>query len=180
MSYVLTPFLVDLEKVRKAVGSRDESLIAAVIESNPDRFRVSEEEDAGQVSRSLALRQLVMGEELDPASAGQYGVALELLCGHLGKEILPGAWGGVSWLALEATGIDDVLTKSGPPVPLPPMPVFPTIGHMTAQEAAAKAPEVDDALSTEDDEDLLELLEEYKGWLGEAASQKKDVVFFYR
>jgi hypothetical protein len=35
MSYVLSPFLVDLEGLRKAVGSRDESLIAAVVAAKP-------------------------------------------------------------------------------------------------------------------------------------------------
>jgi hypothetical protein len=180
MSYVLSPFLVDLVKLRKAVGSRDESLLAAVIDGNSGPFQITEEEYAGQVSPSLALRQLVMGEKLDQDSAAQYGFALELLCGHLGEEILPDAWGGISWGAVEATGLDDVLMGSGPPVPLPPMPGFPVIAYMTAEAAAGRVSELDDAHAIHDDEELQELLEEYKGWLREAALKTKDVVFFYR
>jgi hypothetical protein len=179
MSYVLSPFLVDLERLRKAVGGRDESLIAAVVAAKPARFQIPEDEHAGMVSPSQALRQLVMGEELDKDSAVQYGFALKMLCGQIGDVILPDAWGGVSWRALVATGLDKVLMQSGPPVPLPPMPGSPVIGHLTAEEVAAKVLELGDAHPSNDDEDLQELLEEYWGWLREAARKKKDIVLFY-
>ena len=79
----------------------------------------------GRCPRALALRQLVMGEALDRNSAAQYGFALELLCRHLGEEILPDAWGGGSWGALEATGLDDVLMGSGAPSRFPVCPASP-------------------------------------------------------
>ena len=54
------------------------------------------------------------------------------------------------------------------------------IAYMTAKDAAARVSEPDDVHSTHDDKERQELLEEYKGWLRQAALKKKDVVFFYR
>jgi hypothetical protein len=180
MSSVLTPFLVDLKSLRQAVGSRDESLIAAVIEKNPDLFRPQDPEYDHGIPASLALRHLVMGESpnTDEQSAGKYGFALEALCNYLGERILPDCWGGVSWLALADSGVEDVLTRSGPPVPLPDLQGAMTIGHLTAAEVAAELSKTD--RPEIDDEDLQELVDEYQGWLQKAASKKKDVVFIYR
>jgi hypothetical protein len=178
MSYVLTPYLIDLEKLRKSVGSGDESLIAAVISGNPKPFKADDEETE-ELSRREALRHLVMGDELDEDSAAQYGFALALVCHHLGEVILPDAWGGVSWRAVEATGLEDVLMRSGPPVALPPMPGLPVIAYLTAEQVVAEAAEIGNAQLEDDDEDLQELLEEFVGWLRKAASKRKDIVFYY-
>jgi hypothetical protein len=167
MSYVLTPYLIDLEKLRKAVGSRDESLVASVIKDNREKSELTE-----------PLRQLVMGNQLDEAAGSDYGYALELLCGHLGEVLLPDVWGGVRWMAVEDAGLEDLLTKSGPPVPLPPTD-FPTIGHMTAAEVATKVAQLGKGHLTSDDDELQELLDEYEGWLRKAALKKKAIVFFY-
>jgi hypothetical protein len=45
---------------------------------------------------------------------------------------------------------------------------------------AAKVAKLGGANPSSDDEDLQELLEEYWGWLREAARKKKDIVLFYR
>jgi hypothetical protein len=60
------------------------------------------------------------------------------------------------------------------------MPGAPVIGYLTAEEAAAKVSELGGAHPSNDDEDLNELLEEYWGWLREAARKKKGIVLFYR
>jgi hypothetical protein len=223
MSSVLTPYLLSLEQLRQAVGSRDEPLIAAVLNSarqqrarqqrndEPEHRDVDVDpalrqlviehlrqavpelivEDLNSVRQERtdepghrdedmdrALRQLVMGEQLDEEAGSQYGYALELLCRHLGEVILPDAWGGVRWMAVEDAGLADILTRTGPPVPMPDTQGF-TIGHLTAAEVAAKVSELGNAHLTSDNDELQELLDEYEGWLRTAASKQKAIVFFY-
>lgn len=183
MSGVLTPFLVDLKSVRQAVGSRDESLITRVIEKNPELFRPPDPEYDSGIPTSVALRHLVMGESpaTDEPSAPKYGFALEALCNHLGERILPDCWGGVSWRALTDSGVEDVLMRSGPPVPLPDLQGGMTIGHLTVAEVAAELAKIDAGDQPPiEDEDLQELVDEYHGWLRKAAAKKKDVVLIYR
>jgi hypothetical protein len=180
MSCVLTPFLIDLSALRKAVGSRDESLIAAAMKKNPRLFE-SDFSDFDGIPISLALRHLVMGESLDDQCGPQYGYALESLCDHLGARILPNSWGGVRWVALSDSGVEEVLMRSGSPIPLPDLQGAMTIGHLTADEVAAELSKLGGADSPPvDDEDLQELIDEYHGWLRTAASTNKDVVLIYR
>ena len=118
-----------------------------------------------------------MGEHLDDDAGPQYDRALELLCRHLGEVILPDAWGGVSWMAVEDAGLADILTRTGPPVPIPATQG--SIGHLTAAEVAAKVSELGIAHLTSDHDELQELLDEYESWLRTAASKQKAIVFFY-
>jgi hypothetical protein len=234
MSSVLTPYLLSLEQLRQALGSRDEALIAAVLNSarqerarqerNDEPEHREEHVDPALMQRALehlrqafgdellitadrnelvigpgpnsglqvhndepgqrdkdverALRQLVMGEHLEEDAGSQYGYALELLCRHFGEVILPDAWGGVRWMAVEDAGLADILTRTGPPVSMPDTEGF-TIGHLTAAEVAAKVSELGNAHLTSDNDELQELLDEYEGWLRTAASKQKAIVFFY-
>jgi hypothetical protein len=183
MSYALTPYLIDLEELRRAVGSRRQSLIAASLGGDPNELRDAweTEEDAeveGLVSFDQAVRHLVMGEPLNQDCGSEYGYALERLCRHLGEVILPDAWGAVRWAAVTDSGLEDLLTKTGSPVPIPNTD-FPVIGHWTAAEVAAKVSELGGSHLTSDDDELQELLEEYEGWLRKAAAKGNAIVFFY-
>jgi hypothetical protein len=177
MSYVLTPYLLDVDEFGRALGSGDESLISAVIASNPKPFQAVDDE--GGITLTQALRDLVMGGEPAKDSEHRYLRALMLLCDRLGEKILPGAWGGVRWIAVTAVGVDDFVMRGCPPGSPSQVPNISGIGYMTADEVVAKIPEVDEALATEEDEDLQELRSELKSWLLEAASKKKGIVFVY-
>jgi hypothetical protein len=63
MSYSLIPYLVDLDQLRTAVGSKDEALLAAIATSNPDAFQGDEDDD--EITVGQALRHLVTGEAPD-------------------------------------------------------------------------------------------------------------------
>lgn len=214
MSSTLTPYLVDLEELRRAVGSKDESLLSAVIQGNEEDFG-REDDDEDEIPLGRALRHLVMGEPPDTGSAHQYGYALMRLCDHLGTTTSSlDLWSGVQWDCVESTGLDEVFDRSGPPVPLPPSDDFPTIGFLTAEEIASTVSKLGDghvttagsstrgwkppgikkllrnlllsilrrAFSQREklrDEDVRELLDEYEGWLREAAANNKALVFFY-
>jgi hypothetical protein len=150
-----------------------------------------------------------MGEAPDSRSAHQYGYALERLCAHLGERLDADCWESIHWDVLEATGIEEILTRTGPPVPLPPIDNFPAIGHLKAADIASMVAKLGDGpLKTAapsgrkprrslrawllglllsrfsrreplTDEDLRELLDAYAGWLRQAAARQKSLVFFY-
>lgn len=208
MSYNLVPFLVDLDQLRGAIGSKDTTLLAALQRANPDAFQYDEDDEG--ISLGQALKHLVMGERPDPASAHQYGYALMELCGHLGEEVAErDLWSSIRWEVLESTGADQLLSQTGPPVPLLPMDDFPVMGHLQAAEIAALVAKLGNGRVTTaapsgrkprrslrsrligwlfsgltrrepmTAEDVRECLEEYEGWLREAAAKHKSLVFFY-
>jgi hypothetical protein len=209
MSYSLIPYVVDLDQLRNAVGSKDEALISALIAGDPERFQ-DEDPDDEEISLGKALRQLIMGEPLDAGSAHQYGYALKELCGHLGEEVAErDLWESIHWEVLESTGADELLNQSGSPVPLPRIESFPNIGHLRAADVTALVAKLGSGhLSTAapsgrkprrslrsrlvgmllsrivrrepmSAEDVRECLDEYEGWLRKAAAERKSLVFFY-
>ncbi len=102
MSYVLTPYLIDLEELRRTVGSRRQPLITATLDGDPNELKDSWEtnEDAqieSQVSLDQAVRHLVMGEPLEKDAGSEYGYAA--------RTALPPTWGSdlagcVGWCSL--------------------------------------------------------------------------------
>jgi hypothetical protein len=208
VSYSLNPYLVDLDALARAVGSKDESIIAAVTARDPEAFAEDDGDDE-EISLGRALRDLVMGNPPVEESAHQYGYALEQLCDHLGKR-LDGedVWEGIRWEVLEATGMEEIMERK-PPVPLPKTDDFPAIGHLTAAEIAEMTARLSQGPLTTaapsgrkrkptprawltnrilraithrqalSDADLRELLDEFANWLREAAARKQGLVFFY-
>ena len=76
MSYTLTPYLVDLDELRRTVGSKDGALVRAIIQGKPERFEEdpdADPEDADEVSLRRALTDLVMGNPPAPGAAHRYG-----------------------------------------------------------------------------------------------------------
>src|ERR1700722_3278161 len=99
MSYVLTAYLVDLNSLKSVLGSKDQSIIAAVNPLIAETYEDDEEEAQGMQD---TFRAIVMGEPLDPDNAAAYACALWELCKVKGEELLPDQWGGVRWDAVEA------------------------------------------------------------------------------
>jgi hypothetical protein len=208
MSYTLVPYAIDLEELRGAVGSKDEALLASIREGWTEDVD-EEEREEGKVTADRALNDLIMGTPRGEEAGYQYGYALERLCEHLGERLAADYWESITWRVLQGTGMGDLLHESGPPVPLPKIDDFPTTGHLTAdrvRELAARLgekPPTSVALSGKKkrrsfqewlvgkvlekitrrpmprDEDLVECMEEYAGWLREAAAKGKGIVFFY-
>jgi hypothetical protein len=177
MSYAVTPVLVDIQNVRDTLGSRDERLIAILVEQAAEAFTFGEEDESGPSQLREAIRCLIMGESLDRLAPDRYRFAFEMICSHLGEVILPDAWGGVRWDALELVGLEDVVS-AGPPVPLPDDKLDPRIGFLTAADVEHRLSGIAENPPVSDDEDVLELREEYDGWLREAASRNMGIVFF--
>jgi len=177
MSYALAGYLIDLEKLRSAVGSRDKALIKAVIDEDPKAFAAAPSKD--DISLKDALTHLIMGEPMDARSAHQYGYALEQFCRHLGTRVESRRWDTVRLEALEDTGIEKLMDKNGPPVALPSIRDFPAIGHVPASAIRAALDEVQERYDAATDDDLRDLLSDYEGWLLAALEQNKSLVLFY-
>jgi hypothetical protein len=141
VSYSLIPYVVDLDTLIRAVGSKDESIIAVVLEHDPEAFAEDEPEDEpddDEISLGQALRDLVMGQPPVEGSAHQYGYALEQLCHHLGERLDCDEWCDIRWEVIEATGMEEIMDRKSP-VPLPETDDFPAVGYLTAGEVAALA-----------------------------------------
>jgi hypothetical protein len=209
MSYSLMPYAVDLQRLRSAVGSKDEALLAEIQEANPATF-ADDDPDEDEISVGGALRDLIMGHAPVVVSAHQYGYALKVLVEHLGEWLPSDMWEGITWRVLQTTGMGDLLQNSGSPIPLPKMDDgFPVFGHLTAERVKELASKLGDTPPTTvdlsgkkkrrglqewlvdkvvekithrsmpGDEDLVECMEEYAGWLREAAAKGQALVFFY-
>jgi len=208
MSYTLLPYLVDLDALRGALGSRDEALFAAIVGGDPDEF--ADDGEDGELSLARALRHLIQGKPLLATAAYQYGYALEHLCRYYGEMLPSDCWESIRWQVLEQTGFAEVLDRTGPPVPLPPSTDFPRIAHLTPEAAAGILAKAGDqplrsatgsrrrrrrrSLGTMllqfilppafsrppmSDDDLRETLDEYAGWLRTAVERNLGLVFFY-
>jgi hypothetical protein len=181
MSYTLTAFAVDLPEIERLVGSKDESVVQGVLDHNAEFFDEEEDEyDDDELFLSEAVRQLVMGEPLDSEDTHQYGYALQELCDTFGELLPCDAWSGVRWGSVEGCGLEGLLTRTGPPVKLPlQSDDFPKVGHLRrGAELATALAAAQSKLETTEGE-LVELLEEYIGWLEEATETDRDLVFFY-
>ena len=176
MSYVLTAYLVDLGDLKSVIGSKDPAVIQAVEAAISEAYEDDEDE---VIAQKAALRRLIMGEPLNRGNAPQYGCVLWDICRLKGEELLPDYWGGVRWDAVEACGLQDLLTKTGPPVELPPNRDIPSIGHIRRDNITPYLQAAETLKAKTKDNGVLELLGEYIGWLEIAVRKNKDIVFFY-
>jgi hypothetical protein len=209
VSYSLVPYAVDLNQLRAALGSKDEALLTAILESDPERFE--EDEDEGELSLRAALRHLVMGLNRRNDSGYQYGYALEHLCAYLGERLDSDEWESIRWEVLEETGMVEIMEGNGSPVRLSRINDFPSLGHLTPEQVRVMAERIEQgplttaALSGKKpqrsastavlgwvlsritsrrrsrmtDQERRELLAEYEDWIKTAAANGKGLVFFY-
>lgn len=174
MSYCLEPYMIDLSKLRAAIGSKDTKLIEAIRKKAPERF----DSDEYELTLGQALTQLVMGDKLGKKAPHQYGYALEKLAKHLGKWLPPDVWGGVRWAAMEDSGVARIM-EGGSPVRLPRILDFPVIGFLERDQIASMVKKMGNEGLTHENKELEELLKEFETWLRKAAKAKLDLLFFY-
>ena len=175
MSYFLTAYLVNLADLKSVIGSKDESILRDIDPIIEETCEDDEEEAAAQRG---AVRSLIMGEPLDPGNAARYGCAFWHICRVKGEELLPDAWGGIRWDSVKACGLEELLTKTGPPVALPPNSDIPHIAYLK-RDQIAKYIEAAKKKLDESEGAVIGLLEEYLWWLETAQSKNRDIVLIY-
>ncbi|NUQ62107.1 MAG: hypothetical protein HUU20_06445 [Pirellulales bacterium] len=200
MGSSLTPYAVDLGKIKALVGSKNQRRLNQLIK----RFGKGAEDNEGYgATWAELLRHLVLGGPYDEQSGPKYGCILQFLCMQFGQELsndnfcdLRGAHGWFESLdeQLERAGVSTKLLSiskhladRGSPIPIPAYNDFPRIGYLTAQGVARAldallGAKLDD-IGDEEDEDeelwLPEEFEEIRSWLETCVETKCDLVCFY-
>ncbi|MEM9352637.1 MAG: hypothetical protein AAGA92_06470 [Planctomycetota bacterium] len=177
MSYSISLYLVDMDKLEQHVGSGDEDFLARVVENNPEEMDEEEEDDEDdELTLKGAVDQLILGGDKDPEEAHQYGYALLEFCDTLGESAPVGDGGEANWQTVEDSGLAKLFEQSGPPVPLLPSDDFPTIGHVRhAKISAALSGLEDDEL----DADAEDLRDDFIAAAKKAQQEGLDLILFY-
>ena len=144
-------YLIDLDKLRSAVGSNDPALRRAVEDRFADDFRESDEIVAayhpGQATLREALNDLIAGDVPADSQVGHL-LAFEILCKFLGERLDDDDRLG----DLDDLEIPTRLLQSGPPVKLPGFED--RVGFLTPDEAAREWASLKGADLSHDDEDI--------------------------
>jgi hypothetical protein len=178
MSYSTQFYVVEIERLKSAFGSKDDALLratvrdqAAEIESNSEWFQPEiNEEGAPRVEQALA--EIIRGSVNVPEDCEfQYGYALELLCMQLGERVKEA--GDVCFLHELPFGRK--LLDGRAPVSIPPSPDFPEIGHLLAADVFCELVRVREAIA---DGDHQYDCEQYLRVLEKAYAAGKGIVSF--
>jgi hypothetical protein len=139
------------------------------------------------------LRHLVMGGPYDRRAGVAYGYWLKHLAESYGELLPNDCWvpAGTRFVdeveaALVAAGVPtgrlslSRLFFDGPPMELPPPDDFPGIGFMSRTDAPEAVRALDDAdLSALPDPEILESVDQLRGWLSTCADSRRDLLCFY-
>jgi hypothetical protein len=192
MSYGFMFYSVDLDKFTAACGSKDDKLRRMISGRFKGEF-ASYDEGRGEGALSLrdALRQVIMGEPLDPRAGSTYHYACKLICEHFGKfmpnaPLLPIALEFIDEVddALREMGVFDAVSLSklayrGLPVDLPSPDDFPMAGYMTSDEVRAAREQLDAATYGGDHGDIAEAIDCIRDLLRAASGKGHAVVSFF-
>jgi hypothetical protein len=207
VSYCVNAIAVDLDEVRAALGSKKKVLVARVRKEGAglldqvdemiaDHVEEDEDEDGNPPEPLTAadiLRQLIMGEPYRREFGFAYGYCFEALCEHFGEGLNNSEWSAMhsEWFdtvgkELKKAGVDEralslnTLFFRGPPVKLPTIEDFPSIGYLTKPEVAkARAALAKADLSKVKNRGAVESIEQIRSWLDECAESNRDLVCTY-
>ena len=205
MSYHLSAVAVDLDRVRAAIGSKDEVLLAALCDENAyslqriddllENALDADDPDYRPLTAADVLGHLVLG---GPYREGErvgfaYGYCLELLCHHFGEALnnsewcsMRSAWFDAVQAALEAAGVNrkllsvHLLANRGAPIAIPTIDDFPGIGYLMKVEIAQTRAALAAAdLSRIADKEAVASIRQISAWLDECVRSNRDLVCFY-
>jgi hypothetical protein len=163
MSCTVYFHLVNLDKIRQVIGSKDLSFLK--------KLDIQEEE--WQYAETL-----LMGAEQDEYSGSEYGYVLEKVI-----EYLFGECEEIAELSLDYDDFEDSplewIVKSGSPVKIVPSDDVPFIGHRTVTEMKTFLDDWNDEKAEELDDDFLEMVETTLEVFQKAVKEKKDLVTFF-
>lgn len=200
MGYQLTPIAVDLDAVRRALGSGDAGLVGKVrgrfyteIKRIDRLLKEVLDPDEEPLATGDLLRHLIIGEPRREDAGFGYGYCLELICRQIGRALPNGHWSAMQGdlfdtvaAALRDCGVNSSalairdLAFRGPPVPLPPIDDFPGIGYLTAAETGtARAALAAADLTRLNDQDVASSIRQVQEWLETCLESNHDLVCFY-
>lgn len=165
MGYTVSFYEVDLDSIKKTLGSRDLSIL--------DKVKFDEEDEGG---RELA-RILITGEEQPPDLGSEFAYAFEKIVEAVESEsIIPNEFESLHYTEFE--GPLSWILESGPPVDLPPNDDFPIIGYRTIEEMKKFLDEWEDDNIDEYDSEIQEMIEVMLDIFRNAVSHQKGIISF--
>lgn len=207
MGYCVSAIAVDLDKVRVVIGSKNKKLLAAIEkeaagdldfieEMIADHLENDEDEDGKPpepFSVEEALRGLIMGGERLEEFGFAYAYCFEYLCLHFGDFLNNSQWSAMrsAWFETVGKGLVkagvsqkmfslNTMFFRGPPVELPEVADFPSIGYLTTPEIAKARVELVKAdLTKVKDKSVVEAIEQIRSWLDECTNSNRDLVCTY-
>ncbi len=181
MKYRLVPYSVNVAQLRNRMGSGDRSLVSTVERLLRDQTEWwCESPSASDVSFRLmdAVIDLIDGEISNPDAGRMYGHALQLLCESMGCRLPNHHWTGLRWSMLESVGLNGIM-GTGPPVAMPPIPDFPTIGHLEFRDISAQLVERPWAQLSLNRHELRDKAAQFEDWLQTCWNERNGLVLFY-
>jgi hypothetical protein len=180
MSSGINVYAVPMERLKQAVGSRDQAIIDAIVAGQKGFLSsIDDIDEEAELRCADAVAELLNGELSEDAPGYLYGYAVEAICSHVGEtlpNICPIA-GASDWIEevdalLEGKGIPvrlNGLVYGGSPVPIPEPDDYPFIGKWTAAELAAAKAAFEAADLTDVDPEMAETLQQMRDWVEAAA-----------
>lgn len=166
MSYTVTFYEVDLETIKKTLGSRDLSIL--------DKTKFDEEDKEGLE----CARVLLTGGEQNPELGSQFGYAFEKIVEAVEPEsIVTKEFESLHYGDFE--GPLSWIEKSGPPVELPINDDYPVIGYRTVDDMKKFLDEWEEDNIDEYDPDIQEMIEGMLDLFQNAVKHQKDIISIY-
>jgi hypothetical protein len=164
MSYTVSFYLVDIEKIKSTIGSKYVSIIDKI--------------DIGEDYRKY-LETLIMGTEQNPDNSSEYGYVFEKIVKHLfGENEEASAFEDLRYGEFDAPILSWII-KSGSPISLLSNEDFPFIGHRYLAEIQETLDEWDDDQYDNYEKYIGDMIEEMLEIFQIAVEQKKDIITFY-
>jgi hypothetical protein len=178
MSYVTRLYVVELARLKKAVGSRDENLFKRIKGRQGKIWRHNERVNADRIAQGepgdeQALTELLHGKFTRPEDAPVYGYALQSVCSDLGRLLceLP---------EMFDLKLDSPLERRRLPVRLPPWEDdFPFVSYLTAREVAAEMKRLSAMDLTHAQPLVAKARQKYLACIAKAEAANQAVVTFY-
>jgi hypothetical protein len=165
MSYTVSFFLTDIEKLRNVINRKDLSIV--------DKMDIDDE------NRSYIEALLLGSNPRQNDDPSEYGYALEKIVEHLfGKSESVPEFEDLHFGEFDDPPLDWII-QSGSPVKLPPNDNFPYIGHRFLTDIQKTLDEWNDDQFDDYEPEVQEMLEGMLTVFQNAVEQKKDLITFY-
>lgn len=192
MSYGFMVYSIDLDKFTAAFASKDDKLRRMISGRFKGEFK-SYDESQGEGALSLrdALRQLIMGDALDPRCGSTYAYASKLICEHFGKfmpnaPLYPIPLSLIDEVddALRVMGVFEAVSLSslsyrGLPVELPRPDDFPMTGYLSTDEVRIAHERLGSATYGGDNRDISEAIDCIRDMLQLASDRGHAMMSFF-
>lgn len=151
MSYSHMFYAVDLDKLKKVYGSKNEQLVTEMLKACAEDFESNDSmfedyDESFSIPKSeVALREIVQGKIGDHKGAeALFGYVFKSLCEHLGESI-----GSGDVAAIKSHSYKSQLVAAGVPIPIPYAgDDFPEIGFLELKDIPAEIERINRAPKT--------------------------------